>query len=174
MVTRTHEFLPDHDLATEYARVSAEERAQIILTTRSTDEGVRDRAQARVDQLREEREALAARIETAARVITVQRLRPKAWGRLVAQHPPRPGDPYDLQLGVNTDTFDAALMPAAITQVTDGTGEPVDWTWDALADAMSPGQFESILADTIQLHTQRDAVPFSLTASAATPPSERS
>lgn len=157
-----YELTTDPDLAPRWAKLAADEQAHTLIGNRATDAAIKTHARETAAELRAEREQLEDEIATAARVITVERLDPKVWGRLVAEHPIRPGDPYDARMGFNTDTFDSALMPAAITSVTDGAGHPVEWGWDALVEAMSPGQFEQIMGETLRLHTEREAVPFSL------------
>lgn len=152
----------DPDLSGQWESLAAEERANTLIGNRSTDETIAERAKAKAESLKKERAELEDRIAAAARIITTQRVEPKVWGRVVAECPPRPDDPYDARMGVNTDTFDRAIMPHAITSVTDGLGEPVDWDWDGLATAMAPGQYQEIIADVIRLHMERDAVPFSL------------
>lgn len=157
-----YELTTAPDLGPRWAELAATEKAHTLIANRSTDAAVAASAREKTDELKAEREALEDQIAAAARVVTVERIAPKVWGRLVAEHPIRPGDPYDARMGFNTDTFDAALMPEAITSVTDGAGEPVDWDWDELVKAMSPGKFEQIMGDTLRMHTEREAVPFSL------------
>ena len=174
MVTRTYEILTQPDLAIEYQQLVADQRAQMLIASRSTDVGIRDRAQERVDELTAEKENLEERIVAAARTITVGRVAPKVWARIVAENPPRPDDPYDARMAFNTDTFDRALMPHAIETVVDGHGEPADWDWPSLTEAMSPGQYELIIGETLRMHMERDAVPFSLADWRDRHPSEQS
>lgn len=162
------------DLSERWSKVHADEQTHDRIGNRATDEAIRAAADAKAAELATEREQLEKDIAVAARIITVERVAPKVWGRVVAENPPRPGDPYDARLGVNTDTFDGALMPLAITTVTDGNGEDVEWDWPTLAGAMSPGLYEQIISDVIRLHMERDAVPFSLPASQPSPGSARS
>ena len=116
----------------------------------------------KLGDLKARRAQLEREIVDAARVITTERVAPKVWGRGVSENPPRPDDAYDARMGVNTDTFDRAIMPHAITSVTDGHGEPVEWDWATLAGQMSPGQYEQIIGDVLRPHMEREAVPFSL------------
>lgn len=161
------------DLSERWSKVHADEQTHDRIGNRAPDPKIRAAADEKAAELATEREQLEKDIAVAARIITIERVAPKVWGRVVAENPPRPGDPYDARLGVNTDTFDAALMPHAIATVTDGNGDPVDWAWDELAAAMTPGLYEQIISDVIRLHMERDAVPFSLPASQPTPGSAR-
>lgn len=159
---REYELTTTPDLSEEWSKAAADEKAYTLVANRAKDDKIRADAKERLDELRETREALEEQIVAAARVITVERVDPKTWGRVVAENPPRADDPYDARLGVNTDTFDRAIMPHAITSVTDGTGAEVDWGWESLVAAMSPGKYEEIIGDVLRLHMEREAVPFSL------------
>ncbi|MFC0673553.1 hypothetical protein [Brachybacterium hainanense] len=162
MVAHTHEILTVPDLAEQWRRIAGDERAHTLIANRSEDQRIAADAREKADALTAQREELEAEMAAAVRVITVERIHPKTWGRIVAEHPARADDPYDRRMGFNTDTFDAALMTEAISSVVDGRGEPVEWDWRELADAMSPGKFEEIVSDTLRMHMDRDAVPFSL------------
>lgn len=168
-----HITTTDPDLSARWEKVRADEQTYARIGNRAKDEKIRADADAKHQALVQERKDLEEQIAAAARIITVDRVAPKTWGRLVAEHPPRPGDAYDQQLGVNTDTFDAALMPLAITRVTDGNGDEVEWDWPALAEGMSPALFDHIITETIRVHMARDAVPFTLPASSRTQGSAR-
>lgn len=152
----------DPDLSPRWEQLQATERAHLLIANRATDPQVAEDAKTKATQARIDREALEEDIAAAARVITIERVDPKTWGRIVAEHPARKDVPWDAQMGFNTDTFDRALMPLAITSVTDGMGEPVDWDWATLTTHMSPGQYGQIMSDVLRLHMERDAVPFSL------------
>lgn len=157
-----YELTTRPELAEEWRQVQAQEQAHTLIANRSTSAKIRFDAKVKLGDLKARREQLEQDIVDAARIITVERVQPKVWGRVVSEHPPRTGDPYDARMGVNTDTFDRAIMPHAITSVTDGHGAPVEWDWADLAGRMSPGQYEQIIGDTLRLHMERDAVPFSL------------
>lgn len=157
-----YELTTDPELATEWQQVTAQEQAHTLIANRSTSAKIRFDAKVKLGDLKARREQLEQDIVAAARVVTVERVAPKVWGRVVSEHPPRPGDSYDARMGVNTDTFDAAIMPHAIATVTDGHGETVEWDWAELAGQMSPGKFEEIVGGVLRLHMEREAVPFSL------------
>lgn len=159
---REYELTTNPDLAEQWAQARAAEQAHTLIANRSTDAALAADATRNAAEQTGRREALEDQIAAAARVITIRRVDPKIWGRVVAEHPARPGDPYDARMGFNSDTFDRALMPHAITTVTDGTGTDVDWTWEALVEAMTPGQYEQIIGDVLRMHMEREAVPFSL------------
>lgn len=159
---RVYEITTAPDLSEQWSKLSSDEKVHTLIANRAADEKIAADARARAEKLAAERETVEDQIAAAVRVITIRRVDPKVWGRIVAENPARPGDPYDARMGVNTDTFDRAIMPEAITTVTDGTGEPVEWDWDTLANTMSPGQYEQIIGDVLRTHMERDAVPFSL------------
>lgn len=150
-------------LSERWHQLDADEKVHALISNRSTDETIKTNAQARLNEIREQRETLEAEIAAAARIVTVDRVGPRTWGRIVSENPARPGDPYDARMGFNTDTFDRALMPAAVASVTDGHGTPQEWEWDTLVDAMTPGQYEQVMSDVLRMHMEREAVPFSLT-----------
>lgn len=160
--TRTFPISLAPDLQEKWEQINADTAAAALIAGRSTDEQTKKAAQDRHDALLEQRQELEDQIAAAYREITVTRLDPKTWARLTVEHPPRPGDPYDERMGVNTDTFDQALMPAAITTVVDARGDTVDLDWAEAAGQMSAATFQHIISTTIRLHTERDAVPFSL------------
>ena len=149
-------------LAEQWQTVDADEKVYALIANRSTDEKIKADAAAKLDEFRAQRAALQDQIAAAARIVTVDRVGPRTWGRIVSENPARPGDPYDARMGFNTDTFDRALMPAAVASVTDGHGTPQEWEWDALVDAMTPGQYEQVMSDVLRMHLEREAVPFSL------------
>lgn len=157
-----YEITTEPDLSELWGQVKAQEEAHTLISNRSTSAKIRFESSVKLGDLKARRAQLEQDIVAAARIITVERVQPKVWGRVVSEHPPRTGDPYDARMGVNTDTFDRAIMPHAITSVTDGHGAPVEWDWADLAGRMSPGQYEQIIGDTLRLHMERDAVPFSL------------
>ena len=157
-----YELTTRPELAEEWRQVQAQEQAHTLIANRSTSAKIRFDAKVKLGDLKARRTQLEQEIVTAARVITTQRVAPKVWGRVVSENPPRPDDAYDARMGVNTDTFDRAIMPHAITSVTDGHGEPVEWDWATLAGQMTPGQYEQIIGDVLRTHMEREAVPFSL------------
>lgn len=157
-----YELTTKPELSEQWRQVQAQEQAHTLIANRSTSAKIRFDSKVKLGDLKARRAQLEQEIVDAARIITVERVQPKVWGRVVSQHPPRPGDPYDARLGVNTDSFDAAIMPHAITSVTDGHGEAVEWDWATLAGQMSPGKYEEIIGDVLRLHMEREAVPFSL------------
>lgn len=167
--TRTFQISLAPDLHADYETARRDESAHALIANRSDDKGTADAARTMHERAKARRTDLEKQIAAAARTITVTRLAPKTWGRLVAEHPPRTGDAYDARLGFNTDSFDGALMGAAITSVTDQHGEPTTDTWDELVAGMSAGSFDEIVSATIALHTARDAVPFSLPVSGTAP-----
>lgn len=161
-LVREYELTTAPELSEQWANAAADEKAYTLVANRAPDDKIRTDAAERLTELTATRERLEDEIAAAARIVTVERVDPKTWGRIVAENPPRPDDPYDARMGVNTDTFDRAIMPHAITAVTDGTGTEVDWDWATLVDAMSPGKYEEIIGDVLRLHMEREAVPFSL------------
>lgn len=167
----TYELTTKPGLSTEWQQVKAQEQAHTLIANRSTSAKIRFESKVKLGDLRARRVQLEQDIVAAARIITVERVQPKVWGRVVSEHPPRPGDPYDARMGVNTDTFDRAIMPYAITSVTDGHGVEVEWDWDTLAGQMSPGKYEEIIGGVLRMHMEREAVPFSLADWASRHPS---
>lgn len=164
MPAPTHTFTvsltPDLDAA--YERAQADEAAAALIANRTDDDTMRANAETLREKHRATRVALEDQIAAGVRHITVTRLAPRQYGRLIVEHPPRPGDKYDERLGFNTDTFDTALMAATITSVTDVHGDPVDFDWDTDSEAMSFVQYQQIVTTVIGMHNSRDAVPFSL------------
>ena len=158
----TYEITTRPELAEEWRQAQAQEQAHALIANRSTSEQIRADAKEKLGELTARREQLEHEIVDAARVVTVERIDPKLWGRIVSENPPRPDDAYDARMGVNTDTFDRAIMPHAITSVTDGHGEAVEWDWATLAGQMTPGKYEEIIGGVLRLHMEREAVPFSL------------
>lgn len=157
-----YELTTSPGLSEAWSKLDADEKTYSLVANRATDDNIKANAATKRDELREERTALEEKIAAAARVLTVERINPKAWGRIVAENPVRPDVPWDVQMGFNTDSFDKALMPLAVTSVTDGYGTEVDWDWGELVELMSPGQYNEIMSDTLRLHMEREAVPFSL------------
>ena len=158
----TYELTTRPELSEQWGQVNAQEQAHTLIANRSTSAKIRFEAKVKLGDLRARRAQLEQDIVAAARIITTERVAPKVWGRVVSEHPPRPGDKYDARMGVNTDSFDRAIMPHAITSVTDGHGEPVEWDWATLAGQMTPGKYEQIIGDVLRTHMEREAVPFSL------------
>ena len=158
----TYEITTRPELAEEWRQAQAQEQAHALIANRSTSEQIRSDAKEKLGELTARREQLEHEIVDAARIVTVERIAPKLWGRIVSENPPRPDDAYDARMGVNTDTFDRAIMPHAITSVTDGHGEPVEWDWATLAGQMTPGKYEEIIGGVLRLHMEREAVPFRL------------
>lgn len=164
-LSRTFQIHCAPDAVEAYEKAQADEAAAALIANRATDDTTRESAHALHEKHRAAREALEDDIAAGVRVITVTRLAPPVYGRLVVQHPPRPGDEFDARMGFNTDTFDAALMAAAITRVEDAHGTEVDdFDWPTAAAVMSFGQYQQIVTTVIGMHTSRDAVPFSLDA----------
>ena len=149
-------------LAEQWKQADADDKVYALIANRSTDENVKKDAAEKLDEIHARRDAIEDEIASAARVVTVDRVGPKTWGRIVSENPARPDDPYDARLGFNTDTFDRALMPAAVASVTDGHGTDQEWDWDTLVDAMAPGQYDQVISDVLRMHMEREAVPFSL------------
>lgn len=163
--TRTFTVTTDPTLDDKWVDLETQIGATALIANRA-DGDVAEKARDRLTELKGRQGQLRGEIMTAARVITVTRLAPKAYARLLAEHPPRKDDPFDSQTGFNTDTFDRPLMDAAITTVTDGHGTPVeDFQWSDVADFMSFTQYQEVLMGTLALNLARDAVPFSLPAS---------
>lgn len=152
----------DPDISDRWAQLNADQKAHNLIANRATDETIAERARDNADRLTVELADLEADVAAAARIITVERVSPKVWGRIVAENRPRPDDPYDARMGFNSDTFDTAVMPHAIVSVTDGNLEPVEWDWDGLVATMSPGTYEQIIGDVLRANMNREAVPFSL------------
>lgn len=145
-------------LAEQWQTVDADEKVYALIANRSNDENIKKDATAKLDEIRARRDAIEDEIASAARIVTVDRVGPKTWGRIVSENPARPDDPHDARMGFNID----ALMPVAVASVTDGHGTPQEWEWDTLVDAMTPGQYEQVMSDVLRMHLEREAVPFSL------------
>lgn len=156
-----YEVTTKPELSERWGELVAAEGPTAMRANRGEDP-YRAEAREQLEALKAEREQLEAEIVAAARIITAERIHPKIWGRIVAEHRPRPEVAWDVQWGVNTDTFDQAIMPHAITSVTDGHGETVEWDWADLATAMTPAKFMEIVGDVLRTHMEREAVPFSL------------
>ena len=71
--------------------------------------------------------------------------------RLLIEHAPREDDPFDKQVGYNTDTFGDALIRACIVATQNLDGEPVDNEWDKWADEMTNGQWEEFFRACLAL-----------------------
>ena len=163
MPSKTHTIVTDPDLIDAWHTVCAEQAAAALVANRSEDEALRADAHARHDDATARRADLETQIVDATRTITMTRLAPLEWMRILTKHPAREDEPYDQRLGVNADTIADDLMPAVITTVVDGHGEPADLDWPTIAATMSPGDYLDLTMGAIQLHARRDAVPFSLT-----------
>lgn len=90
----------------------------------STPESVELKAEA--DRLAAEHDDLVAEAEGAATRVWVTTVRRKKYRELADAHPPRDDNKGDASLGVNAMTFREALVPAAITEVTED-GEARQW-----------------------------------------------
>jgi hypothetical protein len=159
---KTYTISIDPDLSEQWGTLQARLTATRAYAA-GTGDKVHDAAQAKVDEIEAEIADLEPRIVAAARTLTVKRLPPKDYARLVLKHPPREGDELDQRMGVNTDDFDTALMEACIVQVEDGNGVPVDdWDWTEMAAQMPFTTWRDIVTDVMGQYDARDAVPFSL------------
>lgn len=161
--TQTFEIITDEPLLEEWEDLERRIAGTAMIYNRVEDEDVKATASKQLDGLKAEQEKLRPLVKAAARVITVEQLPAKAYARLVASHAPRPDDPFDQQMGFNTDTFDVPLMEHAIVCVTDGDGEPVEgFDWAEAADQIPFAQYQTIITGTLQLNFREDTVPFSL------------
>ena len=160
---QTYTVLTDPALTEKYNELEAQINAYTLIGNRGGDKETTDAADEMRESLEKELEALKPGIAAATRVLTVTRLSPKKYARLLVSHPPRPNDELDARYGFNTDTFDTALMEAAVTEVADGAGEPLtDWSWASLAESMAFGDWTAIISGVMRLHDSGDEVPFSL------------
>ncbi|MGQ4574893.1 hypothetical protein ACUH93_00555 [Dermabacteraceae bacterium P7006] len=160
---QTYTVLTDPALTEKYSELESQIAAYALIGNRGDDKETTDAADKMRESLEKELETLKPGIAAATRVLTVTRLSPKKYARLLVSHPPRPNDELDGRYGFNTDTFDTALMEAAVTEVADGAGEPVtDWSWPVLAESMSFGDWTTIISGVMRLHDSGDEVPFSL------------
>lgn len=151
----------DPELSEEWGRLHALETTTRLLARRG--EGtVKASAESQLADVEAQKQDLEPKIVAAARVITVERIHPKEYLRLLLAHPPREGDEYDARMGFNTDTFDAELMDRSITRVVDGNDQPVDWDWSTLVEQMSMPQYQELITTVMGMYDSRDAVPFSL------------
>lgn len=149
------------ELADQYHDAGHAETAAALLVTHATDDA-REAATARFDEAREKRRALEDEIAAATRTITVTRMPPQKYARLLADHPPRQGDEYDARMGFNTDTFEQPLMAPSVTDVRDVHGASTGEAWADIVDHLGFSSYQEIVVGTIGLNNARDAVPFSL------------
>lgn len=170
--TATHTITTNPALSTEWERLREKIAGVSLIFNRTDNDTMRDRASAHLDELKQQQADLEARIAEAARILTLENLPPRDYAALIASHPPRPDDPFDRQMGFNTDTFDRPLIDGSITTVTDGTGVPITgFTWAEVADDIPFGQFQEIVTSALALNMNASAVPFSLADWASRQPS---
>ena len=81
----TYELTTKPGLSTEWQQVTAQEQAHTLIANRSTSAKIRFEAKVKLGDLRARRVQLEQDIVDAARVITVERVQPKVWGRVVSQ-----------------------------------------------------------------------------------------
>lgn len=159
--TRTFDVNLASDLDTRYHEAGQAETAAALLLTHASDD-TRDDATSRFDEAREKRRALEDEIAASARTVTVTRLPPQQYARLLAEHAPRDGDEYDRRMGFNTDTFEAPVMGPSVTSVVDVHGTETGETWETIGPALGFASWQEVVVGTIGLNNARDAVPFSL------------
>ena len=95
--------------------------------------------------------------EMAAATVTfvLEGLPRHAWSDAVTEHPPRPGDDGDKQLGFNEETIFDALIPLSVVAVVGPDGDPVEWSadsWMALADEMTTRQYQEFKQAVFELN----------------------
>lgn len=159
---RTHTITLAADAAAQYAELSQQVDAVSLIANRTEDGLMREQATAHLAELTEQLHALQDEIAAGARTVTLTRLPPRQYARLMVEHPARPGDQYDERMGYNTDTVTGPLMDACITSVVDADGAPVEFSWEDVQDDLSPADFHLLVNSVISMHEARDAVPFSL------------
>jgi hypothetical protein len=91
-----------------------------------------------------------------------------AWNDLVAEHAPRDGNALDKSYGFNVEALMTVAIPACIVQVTNHTGDPLDFDvkteWGPLAEDMTDSQYEDFILAALRVNKGRNEVPFSLSA----------
>lgn len=131
---------------------------------------------------------LETQMEDAVLLFRLRAVPRKQWQETVAAHPPRDDNDSDQSMGVNISTFFDALLgqspdPAkglestivAVTYKVSGAVEDFDPAadWQALADAMTDGQYGEFATKVFELNRQSVGRPFSAAASRVTAASEK-
>lgn len=115
---------------------------------------------ATADRIRE----LEAEMREHSLTLTLRALPRRDWLRLVRDHPERPGDAADRELGVNRDTFFDAVVLACIVDP-----EMTEEQKSRLLDVITDAQYESLSNAAWVLNRKDISVPFSPIASRTTP-----
>lgn len=142
------------DLAAEVERLDK----QLTDLNSNTDGRLVGNAQAR--ELAERIEALRAEMADSTVALRLRAMPHREWAKLAAAHKPREGEDVDQALGINMETFPAALIRASIVDP-----ELDHDTWDTLADTLTFEQWDTLTTAAWNLNRREVSVPFSATAS---------
>ncbi|WP_347042018.1 hypothetical protein [Brachybacterium nesterenkovii] len=131
--TKTVQILVDARDAERAAHLvlAEKERRLALERERTSNKGPVTR---KINACRKDMDALEALIAEGVVTVTVQALPWPAYRRLLKEHPPRPGDEYDAELGYNEETFLRGLLTAATVDAVDHAGAPYALDFDALLD----------------------------------------
>lgn len=104
-------------------------------------------------------EALREEMADSTVEFLLRGLNRKAFRQFVIDHAPRPDNPQDKALGINTDTYWDDLVRASIV-------EPLlsDEQWEALQEALTSAQWMDLQEAAHGLNIDRVSVPFSAAA----------
>lgn len=141
------------DLSAEWERLDRELRE---LTQRGRasldDDGGQDLADRMHDIEEEMRESTVT--------LRLRALPRRTWFRMLAEHPPRDGNPFDKALGLNQESFFDAAIPQSVV---DPELTPEDLF--ELLDLLSGAQYQAITNAIWEINASEVSVPFSPTAS---------
>ena len=111
-------------------------------------------------QLAEKIEALRAEMVDSTISLRLRAMPHRDYAKLAGAHKPRKDEEVDRLLGVNMETFPAALIRASIVDP-----ELDDDTWNGLVDALTFEQWDTLTTAAWNLNRREVTVPFSATAS---------
>ncbi len=138
MVTRPTKTVPllvdarDADRAAHL--ILAEKERRLAVERERATPAKRGAVTRKINKVRADMDVLEAGIAEGVVTVTVQALPWAAYRRLLKEHPPRPDDEYDAELGYNEETFLRGLLTAATVDAVDHAGDPYPIDYDALLD----------------------------------------
>lgn len=138
MVTRATKTVPilvdSKDAERAAHLVLAEKERRLALERERAAAEKKGSVTRKINACRADMDALEDVIAEGVVTVTVQALPWAAYRRLLKEHPPRPGDEYDSELGYNEETFLRALLTVATVDAVDHAGDPWPIDFDALLD----------------------------------------
>ena len=96
----------------------------------------------------EEHDEFVAEAKARAIKVTIREVGRRRWRELMNEHPPRPDNESDAQLGVNEDSFSEALVRASIIEPMFPTVEELD----EFVDNLNAGVFDQLYVRAFTLN----------------------